>query len=89
VLGCKDNILWCPNEIVQIGALNCLAFAAAFVRKIEIFSKLLDTTKRLEEFLLLLLLLGIAKRFTELEKATETQGALRKNRGVLGFERNG
>jgi len=80
VLGCKENILWCPNEIVQIGALNCLAFAAAFVRKIDFFSKLLDTTKRLEE-LLLLLLLHIAKRFTELEKATKTQGPLGKKRG--------
>jgi hypothetical protein len=83
VLGCKENILWCPNEIVQIGALNCLAVAAAFVRKIESFSMLLDTTKRLEELLLLLLLLlllDIAKRFTELEKATKTQGALGKKR---------
>ncbi len=74
MLGCKENILWCPNEIVQIGALNCLAVAAAFVRKIEFFSMLLDTTKRLEELLLLLLLLDIAKRFTGLEKATKTQG---------------
>jgi uncharacterized membrane protein len=83
VLGCKENILWCPNEIVQIGALNCLAFAAAFVRKIDFFSKLLDTTKRPEELLLLLLLLllHIAKRFTELEKATKTQGPLGKKRG--------
>jgi hypothetical protein len=74
VLGCKENILWCPNEIVQIGALNCLAVVAAFVRNIEFFSMLLDTTKRLEELLLLLLLLDIAKRFTGLEKATKTQG---------------
>jgi hypothetical protein len=42
---------------------------------------LLDTTKRLEELLLLLLLLDIAKRFTGLEKATKTQGALGKKKG--------
>jgi hypothetical protein len=42
---------------------------------------LLDTTKRLEELLLLLLLLDIAKRFTELEKATKTQGALGEKKG--------
>jgi hypothetical protein len=58
--------------------LNCLAFAAAFVRKIDFFAKLLDTTKRLEE---LLRLLHIAKRFTELEKATKTQGPLGEKRG--------
>ncbi len=83
MLGCKENILWCPNEIVQIGALNCLAVVAAFVRNIEFFSMLLDTTKRLEELLLLLLLLllDIAKRFTGLEKATKTQGALGKKKG--------
>jgi hypothetical protein len=56
VLGCRENILWCPNEIL---------------------------------LLLLRLLLDIAKRFTELEKATETQGALGKKSGVLGLERNG